>query len=84
MMLSPESFRKMYEEKSLDECYKVRRELMEEIIEFEDNPDDIDYMLPSRETVYAVNNLYLIEICKLIEENREILMNDKGMVQCLY
>lgn len=25
-------------------------------------------MLPSRETVYMVNNLYLMEICKLIEE----------------
>lgn len=68
MMMSPESFRKMYENKSLDECYRVRRELIEEIIDFEDNPGDIDYILPSRETVYDVNNLYLIEICKLIEE----------------
>ncbi|MBQ1299990.1 MAG: hypothetical protein IIY51_06125 [Erysipelotrichaceae bacterium] len=68
MMISPETFRKQNINLSLEELYKVRRELMEDMIYYEDHPDEEEFMLPSRETVYMVNNLYLMEICKLIEE----------------
>ena len=69
MMISPESFREMYENSTLEECYKVRRDLMDEMIEFEDNEDARETsFLPSPETFYVINNLYLIEICRLIEK----------------
>ena len=69
MMISPESFRERYENSTLEECYKIRRELMNEMIEFEDNEDTVEVQfLPSPETKYVVNNLYLIEICRLIEK----------------
>lgn len=69
MMISPESFRMMHENDTLENCYRIRRELMDDIIEFEDDESAReDHMLPSSETVYVINNLYLIEICKLIEK----------------
>ena len=68
MMISPESFRERYENSTLEECYKIRRELMNEMIEFEDNEDTEVHFLPSPETRYVINNLYLIEICRLIEK----------------
>ncbi len=72
MMISPETFKSMYENRSLEECYEIRREIMNELIEYEDNKETrISYLLPSHETVYSVNNLYLIEICRLIEEKKE-------------
>ena len=68
-MISPESFREEYEHSTLEECYKVRRELMDDIIAFEDNESAKEvYMMPSPETRYVINNLYLIEICRLIEK----------------
>ncbi len=68
MMISPETFRDMHENKSLETLYRIRRELMDDIIYFEDHPEEENFMLPSRETVYVMNNLYLKEICTLIEE----------------
>ena len=69
MMISPESFRRMHENDTLEDCYHIRRELMDDMIEFEDNVSFTDVsMLPSPETAYDINNLYLIEICKLIEK----------------
>lgn len=68
MMISPETFRKQNINLSLEELYKVRRELMEDMIYYEDHPEEKSYIMPSNETVYMVNNLYLMEICKLIEE----------------
>ena len=67
MMISPETFRDMHKNKSLETLYKIRRELMRDIIYFEDHPEEEDFMSPSRETVYVMNNLYLLEICKLIK-----------------
>lgn len=69
MMISPDTFREMHENDSLEECYRIRRELMDDLIEFEDNESAREtYMMPSPETFYVINNLYLIEICRLIEK----------------
>ena len=72
MMISPDTFRKMHENDSLEECYRIRRELMNDLIEFEDDESAREiYMMPSPETFYVINNLYLIEICRLIEKKLE-------------
>lgn len=70
MMIAPETFRDFHKEDSLELCKAVRRELMESILQYEYNevPKDEYYVMPSPETIYHMNNLYLIEICKLIEE----------------
>ena len=72
MMISPEMFREMHEKDSLEECYKVRREIMGEIIDYESSEELVsEYVMnPSPEVIYSINNLYLIEICKLIEEKK--------------
>ena len=68
MMISPETFRIQNVNLSLEELYKVRRKLMKDMIYYEDHPEEKSYIMPSNETVYMVSNLYLMEICKLIEE----------------
>jgi len=66
--MSPESFKEMQAGKSLEELYEIRREIMEDLIDFEDNYDGKFEFFPSPETRYIVNNLYLIKVCELISE----------------
>ena len=72
MMIAPVLFRKENESASLQECYRIRRELMEDLIAYEDmDPEERKgNTLPSPETIYHMNNLYLKEICELIEEKQ--------------
>ena len=73
MMIAPETFRKEHKNDSLELCKAVRRELMESILEYEYNEVPVaEYLImPSSETKYYMNNLYLIEICKLIDEKAD-------------
>ena len=69
-MIDPETFRKEFEEAPLDEIIKERDKLIREISRYEKGKIPVeDYlMLPSPETVYYCNNLYLAELCYLINE----------------
>ena len=80
MMLSPEAFKSTNENKSLEECYQIRREIMEELLRYEYNevPSTEYRILPSPETIYNMNNLYLMKICELIEEKLEVIENDQN------
>ncbi len=78
MMISPAAFRHQYEDKTLEECYQVRRDIIDAICKFEDDDEEIElYILPPPITVYNMNNLYLKEICELIEEKLEKRRNEK-------
>lgn len=69
MMMEPGLYRMYHDNDSLEELYEARRELMELLIDYEEDPDkDISFMLPNKKTQYDYTNLYLIEICKLIKE----------------
>ena len=80
MMLSPEAFKVVNESKTLEECYQIRREIMEELLRYEYNevPSTEYRILPSPETIYNMNNLYLMKICELIEEKLEVIENDQN------
>ena len=69
MMLSPEAFKVANESKTLEECYQIRKEIMEDILRYEYNevPSTEYRILPSPETIYNMNNLYLMKICELEE-----------------
>ena len=73
MMLSPEAFKEMNKDKSLEDCYLIRRELMEDLLRYDYNevPGTEYLIMPSPETIYNMNNLYLMKICELIEEKKE-------------
>lgn len=70
-MISPEAFAEMYKDATLEELYRLRREIMEELLSFEDQSQTESHMDPSPDTIYAMNNLYLLETCRLIEEKLE-------------
>lgn len=72
MMISPEQFREEHLNDSLKECYQIRREIIEDILRYENKsiPEEEYLIMSSQETIYHMNNLYLIEICKLIEEKQ--------------
>ena len=79
MMNAPAAFRYEYEDKTLEECYQARRDIIDAICRYEDGdiPDREKYMLPSPKTIYEMNNLYLKEVCELIEEKLEKLRNEE-------
>ena len=70
MMFSPETFINMIEDKSYENLVKERDKLIREIHEFETgtNADPLIMMKPSPDVIYQCNNLYLIEITKLLNE----------------
>ena len=73
MMIDSETFRKAFENATLEEIIKERDRLIREIRRYEKGkiPED-DYMMePSPETVYMMNNLYLAELCNLIYEKKK-------------
>lgn len=74
MMIDPISFRKALEDVSLDKIIKERDKIIREIRRYEKGkiPEEDYGMSPSPETVYMMNNLYLAELCNLInEKNKE-------------
>ena len=70
MMIHPKTFRESLENATLEEIIKERDNLIREIRRYEKGKIPIeDYcMCPSPETVYRMNNLYLAELCYLINE----------------
>ena len=72
MMIDPVTFRKGLEDAPLDRIIKERDQIIREIRRYEKGkiPEE-DYMMdPSPEVVYYCNNLYLAELCFLINEKR--------------
>ena len=80
MMLSPEAFKSTNENKTLEECYQIRRKIMEELLRYEYNevPGTEYLIMPSPATIYNMNNLYLMKICELIEEKVEVIEDDQN------
>ena len=70
MMIDPVNFRKALENEPLDKIIKERDELIREIRRYEKGKIlDEDYMMDSSpEVIYRMNNLYLAELCYLINE----------------
>ena len=68
MMISPEVYVSMQKDKSYEELIQIREELIEDIKEFEKNPDQTCFMHPSPEVIYQVNLQYLGKLCELIAE----------------
>lgn len=72
-MIDPKTFRNQYEDATLEEIIKERDKLIREIRRYEKGkiPKE-DYMIdPSPEVVYYCNNLYLAELCHLINEKNK-------------
>lgn len=72
-MIDPKTFRNQYEDATLEEIIKERDKLIREIHRYEKGkiPKE-DYMMdPSPEVVYYCNNLYLAELCHLINEKNK-------------
>ena len=70
MMIDPATFRKAFENATIQEIIKERDGLIREIRRYEKGkiPEE-DYCInPSPEMVYYCNNLYLAELCYLINE----------------
>ncbi len=68
MMISPEVFISMQMDKSYEELIEVRDEMMEDIKDFEEYPDQTCLISPSPEVVYQMNLKYLAKLCELIAE----------------
>lgn len=79
MMLSPEAFKAVNESKTLEECYQIRKEIMEELLryEYKEVPGTEYLIVPTPETIYNMNNLYLMKICELIEEKKEEMESEE-------
>ena len=74
MMIDPKTFRDSLENLPLDKIIKERDKIIREIRRYEKGkiPEE-DYMMePSPETVYTMNNLYLAELCFLINEKMKL------------
>lgn len=72
-MIDPKTFRNQYKDATLEEIIKERDKLIREIRRYEKGkiPKE-DYMMdPSPEVVYYCNNLYLAELCHLINEKNK-------------
>ena len=68
MMMSPEAFISMQKDKSYEELIEIRDEFIEDIKDFEENPDQITFRHPSPDVIYHMNLLYLAKLCELIAE----------------
>lgn len=69
-MIDPKTFRDSLENVPLEKIIKERDKIIREIRRYEKGkiPEE-DYMRnPSLEVVYSCNNLYLAELCYLINE----------------
>ena len=71
MLISPESYRKMLENSSLDELKEDRDGLIKSITEYENvKKEGLDFMpqTPDHHIIYLFNHLYLAEVSKLIHK----------------
>lgn len=70
MMFDPVTFKKGFENETLEEIIKERDNIIRAIRRYEKDkiPEEEYYMDPSPEFVYYCNNLYLAELCYLINE----------------
>ena len=68
MMIDPESYRKGFEDKSLDDILHERDRIIDFMKDFENDKLPLEYYMrdPSAEVVYLTNISYLKEICDLI------------------
>lgn len=73
MMVDPSSVRKAYKNAPLEEIIKERDKLIREIRRYEKGkiPEDECWASPSPEMIYSMNNLYLAELCYLINKKDE-------------
>lgn len=77
MMISPDAYRNNFEKASLKEILKERDALIREIRRYEKGkiPEEDYLIIPDPETVYLCNNLYLAELCYLIEHKMRFPTN---------
>jgi len=72
MMIHPEGYIDMIEDKSYENLLKERDTLLMKIREFEESmnkPKDERWLIsPSPEVVYQCNLMYLAKLCELIQE----------------
>lgn len=68
MMISPEAFISMQKDKSYEELIEIRDEFIEDIKDFEENPDQTTFMHPSPDVIYQMNLLYLAKLCEFMSE----------------
>ena len=70
MMIHPKSFREAFEDATLDEIIKERDKLIREIRRYEKGKLSLEELSRrlSPDTVYYCNNLYLAELCYLINK----------------
>lgn len=70
MMIAPIAYVEMLKDKTYEELLDERRELFEQILDFEAHRNEpIEHNIcPTPETCYQVNLEYLGELCKLIAE----------------
>lgn len=70
MMISPESYKKLYEKEKLEKLVLERTKLFNEIVEYEQkhiiNNEPEEVVKPSPKDIYNMHNLYLKEITDLI------------------
>lgn len=68
MMINPESYRKGFEDKSLDDILHERDRIIDFMKDFKNGKLPLEYYMrdPSAEVVYLTNISYLKEICDLI------------------
>lgn len=70
MMISPESYKKLYEKEKLEKLVLERTKLFNEIAEYEQkhiiNNEPEEVVKPSPKDIYNMHNLYLKEITDLI------------------
>lgn len=70
MMASPEAYMSFLQDKNYEELIKERDSLIDEIKEYEERSDElIDIStIPSRETIYKYNHIYLSKVCELLSQ----------------
>ena len=70
MMVSPEIYMSFLKDKNYEELVKERDNLIDEIKEYEERSDELIKMciIPSKETIYKYNHMYLSKVCELLSE----------------
>jgi len=77
MMISPESYADTVKDRSYEELVRIRDRLIREIRRFEKKrtTEDWNIVCPSPDVVYQMNNDYLIEITRLLNEKFNLMVN---------
>lgn len=83
MMISPQSYIEQQKEKSYEELVKERNRLIRDVRYFEKHMKELMenvYIHPSPEVKYQCRLEYLGELCKLLSEQFNENMNNKGII----